>query len=527
MASNPKTDSSIANKSILLTISSLLTKLTLMVSTMIITRLLDETAYGTYKQVFLTYNVVLPFLALGLAQGVFYFMPFEKKRVRGRMNDCYAVYLTTGLIYCLFLLLGGSRLIASAYDNPELSSLILISIPYIIMDVAVQSNYAVFNVMNRVRLYMVYSVCSGFLSGLTLIAAILISPTAKSVVIASVGFKVLSNAVLIFLTGRILPKDESRPDLSSIIELLKFSVPVGIAYMISTLSVNLDSVFVSAMRSTEEYAVYTVGAHELILIGVISSSICVAITPAMRVAVAEGRLERCSELFVTAGRRMATVLVPMMCFFWVWSREFLTFVYSEKYIGAVWIFRVYLVYFLLRISASNQVFASLGVGKYILACSAVTCVLNAILNYLGIKAIGSIGAALATVASGTLVFVFMNIPMLSKKLNLPLKKAYPLGLVLKSLAIGMAGGYAVELLLGRRAVPWLIGVLKLSSFIGNAELVSTIESALNLGVCAVLFAAVYIPLALLTMRGDYEWMVGKVKEIFGKSFRKKAKASTN
>ena len=44
MPAKNKNESSIADKSILMTLSSLLTKLTLMVSTMIVVRLLDEDA---------------------------------------------------------------------------------------------------------------------------------------------------------------------------------------------------------------------------------------------------------------------------------------------------------------------------------------------------------------------------------------------------------------------------------------------------------------------------------------------------
>lgn len=485
--------------------------------------MLDETSYATYKQVFLAFNVVLPFLAFGLTHGIFYFLPFEKKRVRGRVYDCYAVLLTSGVAFSLFVLLGGNVLLAQRFNNPEVAPLLKLIIPYAIIVVLTQCTAAIFNVMNRVRLYMVYMIASGLVTNIVLIIAILLSPTAKSAVIAMVVTKAGEGIVLLILTSKILPADDSRPSLTAIKEIMKFSIPMGIAGMVSTFSTQLDSLFVASMSSPEEYAVYTVGAHELIVIGAISSSVCSAVTPQLRLTVAEGKLKECGELYQFAARRMASVLVPMMCFFWVWAGEFITFVYSDKYIGAVWIFRVYLIYFLLRIVVTGQVFSSLGMGRFILTRSVITCVLNAALNYVGIKLVGPIGAAIATVLSGGLVFVFSTAPMLKKKLGMRLRDTFPIKTAAGSIALGMCCGYAVELF-GRDVISWLIAKIPFDLFL-DAEMSLTITAALKLVIYCILFIALYAPLALLLMRNDYEWLVKKIKNIFMSIFaRKKAES---
>lgn len=507
----------------LLAVSSLLTKLIALVSTMIITRILDESAYGTYKQVFLAFNVALPFLSFGLTHGIFYYLPFEKERVRGRVNDCYFIYLVSGIAFSVFLLLGGNEILAARFDNPEVAPLMLLIIPYVISTLLFQCNNAIFNIMDRVKTYMIYATCSGLFTNIVLIITMLISPTAKSVVLAYVATNVISGIVIYFLTKSVLPKDDARIRPSSMLELIKFSLPIGIAGMVGNLSVQMDSLFVSAMRTTEEFAVYSVGAHEIILINVIVSSISSAVTPRMRLLISEGKNGECSELFQTAAKRMASMLVPMMCFFWVWSNDFISFVYSEKYLAAVWIFRIYLLYFLLRIAVTGPVFSSLGMGKYILARSIATCVLNAVLNYIGIKLFGTIGAAIATILSGWLIFIFSIAPMLKKKLDIPLHKTYPIKTVACSLAIGMGSAYAIKWLISSSLVPKLLQWLNLSSFL-NEELAKTAEAALKLGINGVAFALVFVALALLFMKKDYNWITEKIGAILGKVFRKKARA---
>lgn len=489
---------------------------------MIITRLFDEASYATYKQVFLAFTVVLPFLSFGLSHAVFYYLPFEKNRIRGRVNDCYFIYLVTGIIFSVFLLLGGNELLAARFNNPEVAPLLPLIVPYIIITLLIQCNNAVFNILNRVKLYMIYTICSGIFTNGTLIAVLLLAPSVRNVVLSYVFTSVVSGIVLIILTNRILPKDESRIKLRSMGEMLKFAIPLGVAGMIGTFSLQLDSLFVAAMRTPAQYAVYTVGAHELIIINVIISSITSAITPQMRLHVAQGELDKCSELFKLSARRMASMLVPMMCFFWTWSNEFITFIYSEKYLASVWIFRVYLLYFLLRISVTGPVFSALGMGKYILNRTIVTCILNAVLNYIGIKLFGSIGAAIATILSGWLIFIFSIAPMLKKKLGMPLRQTYPVTTVLPALIIGMACSYGVKYLFDTYLLSHIFDFINLSAYF-DAEIVSTLEAVLSLGLSGAAFALVFIILALCLMKKDYGWITAKIKEFFS---RKKPKAQT-
>jgi len=517
-----KQQGSIADKSIILTISSLTSKVISLVATMIITRMLDETAYGTYKQTFLAINVALPFLAFGLTQGIFYFLPFEKERVRGRVHDCYVILLTSGVAFSAFILLGGNVLLAQRFNNPDVAPLLKLIVPYVITIVLTQCSAAIFNLMNRVRLYMVYTICSGLLTNVVLIIAILLAPTAKSAVLAMVVTKTAEGIFLIGLTSKILPKDSSRPSFSAMKEIIKFSIPMGVAGMISTFSTQLDSLFVTAMSEPKDFAVYTVGAHEIILISTITSSVCAAVTPQMRLSVAEGRLDECSRLYQFAAKRMASVLIPMMCFFWVWSGEFISFVYSDKYLGAIWIFRIYLIYFLLRIVVTGQVFSSLGMGKFILTRSILTCVLNAAMNYVGIKLVGPIGAAIATVLSGLIIFVFSTAPMLKKKLGMRLRDTYPIKTTVCAMIIGLISGYAIELIFGKKLIAWLVGLLKLDSFL-EPELAKTVSDALDVGVCALLFVALFGVLAMLFMRDDYEWIVKKISGIFSSVFKRSKK----
>jgi len=136
--------------------------------------------------------------------------------------------------------------------------------------------------------------------------------------------------------------------------------------------------------------------------------------------------------------------------------------------------------------------------------------------------VGPIGAAIATVLSGLIIFVFSTAPMLKKKLGMRLRDTYPIKTTVCAMIIGLISGYAIELIFGKKLIAWLVGLLKLDSFL-EPELAKTVSDALDVGVCALLFVALFGVLAMLFMRDDYEWIVKKISGIFSSVFKRSKK----
>ena len=90
-------------------------------SMMIFTRVLSKDDYATYLQTFLAYDFAKPILTLGLPSAIYYFLPNES---RGKKVVCETMLLLflSGLIYSLFMLFGGTSLLAKRFNNPELTS---------------------------------------------------------------------------------------------------------------------------------------------------------------------------------------------------------------------------------------------------------------------------------------------------------------------------------------------------------------------------------------------------------------------
>src|SRR5205814_625435 len=95
---------------------------------------------------------------------------------------------------------------------------------------------------------------------------------------------------------------------------VRFSVPLGLATLIGTVSLSLDQVLVAAACAPAAFAVYVNGAMEIPLIGMVTGSV----TPVLMVDYArlyrEGRLSEIIALIHRAMVKCALILFPAMVF---------------------------------------------------------------------------------------------------------------------------------------------------------------------------------------------------------------------
>ena len=95
-------------------------------------RQLDLAAFASFRQVLICYTLALPLLQLGVGQGLFYVLPREKSRPRGRVSDLIFSLIASGSIYAAFLLLGGNHVLAKQFNNPDLAQLLPLLVPCLI-----------------------------------------------------------------------------------------------------------------------------------------------------------------------------------------------------------------------------------------------------------------------------------------------------------------------------------------------------------------------------------------------------------
>jgi O-antigen/teichoic acid export membrane protein len=436
-AAPPSRPASRTAKVLALSLGSTLSLAASLVYGMVAARLLSKHDYATIRQTFLAYDFVAPMLMLGLPNALYYFLPRDPEGQRGVVLDNLALLGAGAVVFSLFLGLGGAHLLALRFDNPDLVRTLgwLVPYPFLIMTVAGLA--AVMVTQDRTRGLAIYNVLSSLLLVGASLAAVLITRSGSAVVVARIVATGVVCPVALWLMFRGVGGPWRWPRVGRMGGMLRYAVPLGLASMFGSLTLQLDSVIVAAMVPPENFAVYINGAMEIPLVGIITGSITTVVFAEMAELCHRGDKAAALNLFHKASLRSAAILFPAMCFLLVAAKPFILLLYSEKYAASVWPFMVYLCVLPVRIVVYGSAMMALGMTRAILFRSVLDLAINAILCVVLVRFMGYMGAAVAMVLMLYLWHVPFNLTKIGQGFEVGWQQVLPFGEILRILLICM------------------------------------------------------------------------------------------
>lgn len=434
-------------KALALSIAGVVNTLLSLLLSMASARVLTKAEIAVNSQTLLAYTTFASFLTLGITSGIYYHLANNEDRKRAVVNESMTLIALASLVYALFILFGGNRLLAVVFKNPAIENLLYFIIPYalIITPTSVLSCVCVYE--NRLRWNAILSTARTFLTLLIVSAVMLIYRTGASMVVSrvavSIGFALFS----VFLTyGYILPRDDAAPKWGSMKRLLAISVPLGVASMIGTISLSLDKWIVSAMLNPETFAVYTKGAYELPFISTITGAIGTVILVDMTKAAKAGDYDTALSLFRHAAEKTSLLLLPLMVLCLSLARPLILFLFTDAFVDAIPIFMVYLLYIPVRTVYYGPLMIAMGKSKAVMWRSVAGLTANAVLSVLLVRWMGAVGATVATIITVYLVSVPINMYVICRKTQAKWYRILPLGRYGLCLLLSLPGAAACVLL---------------------------------------------------------------------------------
>ena len=199
----------------------------------------------------------------------------------------------------------------------------------------------------------------------------------------------------------------SKFDFRSMKEQLSYAMPLGAAALVYTLHRDLHNYFVGHRVDAATFAIYSVGCFQLPLIGLLQESVTAILLPKMTKLHKEGRNQDILALMRGAMRKQALVYWPVYFLFLVVAQEFLTFIYTRRFIDSTPIFRVYLTLLPINILVIDPIVRVFLECRYFLLRMRIWVMLVMLVAlYLSVRQFGMIGAisvvALAAVAESAL-----------------------------------------------------------------------------------------------------------------------------
>jgi O-antigen/teichoic acid export membrane protein len=367
-----------------------------LISGIVFARVLSPSDYGTYMQTFLAYDFAVPILTLGLPSTLYYFLPGAQNEKRIVLENVLLLVFM-GLVFSLFLYLGGGTLLSNRFNNPDLIQTLHWLSLYPLYTFPILAISSVLVVKEKVNVNAIYNVITGLILTLVLIVAALVGKTYVLPTLVRIYLPLLFFPVGIYFIFKYVSGTWTFPQLSSSWNILRFAIPLGVATALNTVTQQLSNIIVSMMSSPEEYAIYAVGARELPIIGIVTGSIATIVMADMSKLIKENNFKEAFVLFQKSATMGALFLLPLMFFLLVYARDFIILFFSEKYINSVIPFCVFLLYLPVRIIMYQSAFIALGKSKAILYRSIVSLLLSVFLCALFMKFWGIIGAAVGTI----------------------------------------------------------------------------------------------------------------------------------
>ena len=430
-----------------------------LISASILTRILSQADFGTYRQVMLAYAFAVPFVLLGFDQALFAFLPGEKERSRGLLVENLLLLTVAGGILSLFIAFGGGQVLAKRFNNPSLASLLSLMTLYPLFMLPASALPACLMVRNRTEQLVVFNISSRLFMFFVVIIPCFWLPKPSTAVIGNVAGAILTTIVAVFLMFNACKGSKWEPTWTGLKKQFLFSVPLGLAIIVGTTSISLDQVLVSLRCPPEVFAVYTVGAIEIPLIGIITGSITSVVLVDYALFYKEKNTKAIVDLIHKAMTRSAILILPVMAYLFCIAPELMRLLFGKNYEWSAVPFRIYLLLLPFRTITFGAILQATGNSKKILIASILGLVVNAVLSWPLIGAIGAQGAALGSV----LTTYFVGVPYLTYVIKNILKSKvaalFPLNNMIKLTIISATPSIIILLLKFKVTLPdiaWLI-----------------------------------------------------------------------
>jgi O-antigen/teichoic acid export membrane protein len=367
---------------------------------LLLVRRLSQHEFGIYKQVFLVVGTAITTLPIGFGMSAFYFLPRERERRGLIVFNILMFYSVMGALACLLLFFYPAAL-ASIFNDVEFLEYAP-SVGLVIFLWAVSSFLEIVVIANQeVKLATALIVTSQFTKALILLAAAISFGTVRSLIYAAIIQGTLQTIMLICYVRVRFGLFWRGFDWGVMRMQLAYALPFGFASLVLRANSELHNYFVSYRFGAAEYAIYSIGCFNILLVDILADSVGAVMIPRVSYLQSVGLRQDIIELMARMMRKLAAVLFPVYVFLLITGREFITMLFTDRYAASWPIFAVNLtlVPLALLVSAYDPVMRAYAEHRYFLIKVRVVLVaLLFIALSFATSHFGLIGAIVAVVA---------------------------------------------------------------------------------------------------------------------------------
>lgn len=394
---------------IILTIVKVVTMLVSLINTMLLSRLLSLTDYGTYSQLLSIISIISIIASMGLNNAVNYFYN-KNDNAKEKSEYIGTIFLVTIIIGIFFgivsILLKNN--IANFYNNQMLAPLIIYIAFKPVLDNVIAVFQPLFISLKKAKNVAIINILISILKVILVVITYIIFGNISFIFIVQIVLDILQIVILYLCIKKDIGQIKLVFNKDYIKEVIKYSLPLTLALMSGIIFKESDKIVISKFSTIENLAVYSNMSRQLPFEFVVTSFTAV-VTPIIVRHIKNNKQQAIKlwKNFVEFSYIVSWILNfgAIVC-----AKELLIFLYSEKYIVGLNIFVIYLITEIFRFTYFGLILSASGNTKFITFSSLVSVFLNIVLNVILFMLFGMIGPAVATLITvfvmGTMQFLF-------------------------------------------------------------------------------------------------------------------------
>ena len=337
-----------------------------LVSTAVLSRYLDKTEYGTYRQILYVYNSLLIVFTAGLPRVFNYFLPrYGLEKGKEIVFKITRVLSMTGLAFSVFLFFT-SDLIATILRNPELGRGLKYFSPVPALLLPTMGIDGIFTTYRKTIYIAIYQILSRTLMFIFITVPVILFD--RSYITAIYGWICVSVIILVlawYFKGIPFKGIEAEKSGLGFKEILNYSLPLVSASIAGIIYRSANQFFISRYYGPEAFAEFSNGFLELPFVSMITGATSGVLMPLFsRIIHEKSDISQITTLWRSALRKSAVLIYPLVIFFLFYSTNIITIVYSEKYVASAKYFTVALILNFFNIIIFAPLLLSMGETKY-------------------------------------------------------------------------------------------------------------------------------------------------------------------
>jgi len=370
----------------------------------VLARVLDQTSFGTYKQLFLIYATLYGIAQLGMAESLFYFLPADPGKAGRHALNSSLVLVAAGAA-CGAALWAGRERIAAWLGNDALAA----GLPWLGLHLALMLASAALEIVLTARKRFAAAAVAYAASDLArtalMLLPVLVFRSLQALLIGAAAFAAARLIAALLLLKREFG-DAFRPDRVLLRAQIAYAMPFELYVLVEILQSSLHQYAVSLHVSAAAFAVYSVGCLQVPLVDLVAGSTGNVMMVKMAEDLRDGRRDAALMVWHDTVRKLALVFFPLVGVLLLCARDLILLLFTARYLDSVPIFMVWTAAFLLMILPVDGVLRVHADTRFLLLLGALKLGLVALAVHWFIVRFGLLGGVLvtllATVAGKTL-----------------------------------------------------------------------------------------------------------------------------